>query len=182
MSDQSTLSFPVFKPLPEHDTLNVLMLLARISERVLVDGECWLWTGALTKDGYGHLSTGGSRLERAHRTVYRLCVGAIPSGVEVCHNCPGGDRPACINPAHLFLGTHTENMRDCARKGRIKSRDSRGEKNPAVKLADHQIVYVRKMFPTLPKGKAADILAAELGVSKATIYRIAKGDIWRHVG
>lgn len=79
--------------------------------------ECWLWTGSLTKSGgYGQLSRSRALGPiRANRISYELHIGPIPDGLCVLHLC---DTPACVNPAHLFLGTRGDNARDMARKGR----------------------------------------------------------------
>jgi hypothetical protein len=80
---------------------------------------CWIWTGALDQQGYGRLGVNRSA-QRAHRVSFELFVGPIPPGVgyhgtEVCHRC---DTPHCVNPQHLFLGAHRENMADMLAKGR----------------------------------------------------------------
>jgi hypothetical protein len=83
------------------------------------DGGCWLWNGAVQHNGYGYLHVGGRferRPVRAHRFSWELHRGPIPEGMHVCHSC---DTPACVNPDHLFLGSRSDNMRDCASKGRV---------------------------------------------------------------
>jgi hypothetical protein len=76
---------------------------------------CWLWNGALNKDGYGVF---GIKAEGAHRASYKMYKGEIPKGILVCHKC---DIPRCVNPDHLFLGTQLDNIRDAQSKNRIKT-------------------------------------------------------------
>lgn len=81
---------------------------------------CWEWTGHVNRGGYGTLGR-GRRDEKdvlAHRAAYEVTIGPIPAGLFVCHSC---DNRRCCNPAHLFLGTNTDNMRDAERKGRVKN-------------------------------------------------------------
>lgn len=79
--------------------------------------ECWLWMAApRDHKGYGSFDIQGkSRI--ASRVTYELCVGPIPDGMQVLHNCPVGDNPAYVNPAHLWIGTHADNMADRRAKG-----------------------------------------------------------------
>src|SRR6185369_7218363 len=96
----------------------------RFWSKVQKTESCWLWTGAINKNagGYGCFTVErGQPTQRAHRLAWEWANGPIPKGMDLCHNCPGGDNPRCVNPAHLFLGTRSENMRDAATKGQIKS-------------------------------------------------------------
>jgi hypothetical protein len=83
--------------------------------------ECWIWNGALSVDGYGHLflernhDTGRVHKTGAHCIAWMLGNGPIPGGMVICHRC---DNPPCVNPSHLFIGTQADNMRDCIAKGR----------------------------------------------------------------
>lgn len=95
-------------------------------------GDCWLWTGkTLKRNGYGYLwHPEEGRTIHAHRVSWLVHHGAIPDRLHVLHRC---DVPVCLNPAHLFLGTQLDNMRDMAAKGR-RSPDAHTRKG--VKFTD----------------------------------------------
>lgn len=76
---------------------------------------CWIWMGSKDKDGYGLISI-NSKYIGAHRVSWKLHFGPIPNNLFVCHHC---DTPSCVNPYHLFLGTHQDNMKDAGRKHRL---------------------------------------------------------------
>ena len=87
---------------------------------------CWLWIGSKWRTGYGYVRVGGKHTS-THRYFYMLYKGDIGDKM-VLHTC---DIPACVNPDHLFLGTQTDNMRDCAAKGRHAN--MKGTNNPNYK-------------------------------------------------
>ncbi len=127
-------------------------------------GGCWVWTGALQHNGYGHFHE-----MRAHRFSWVLANGEIPEGLFVCHRC---DNPPCVNPDHLFLGTHNDNMADMS----AKDRRARGEWSPNARLSDDAVRSILASTNTL------DALAKEHGVTKTTIARVRKRRAWKHLG
>jgi hypothetical protein len=132
-------------------------------------GSCWLWRGAvLGRDGYGGFSMarglprGHAAPLYAHRASWELANGPIPAGQLVLHSC---DVPACVNPAHLFLGTQRNNMEDAARKGRLNT-----PRPHRRKLTEEQREAVRQRYAA--GGVAMHTLAAEYGVTKPHIWQI----------
>lgn len=130
-------------------------------------GDCWLWTAA-TSRGYGRFGSG----HRAHRVAFTMEHGPIPPLMVVCHRC---DNTLCVNPAHLFLGTQRDNIRDMIAKrrggGQIRDRFA-----PAVvastRLSDDDVFAIRCL---LALGVRHVWIARAYGVSGAWIGMIAKG-------
>jgi hypothetical protein len=148
--------------------------LSRFLEKVAVGvGGCWRWTAA-TNGKYGKLfirkdERGRPVLEYAHRWSYQHFRGPIPDGLFVCHHC---DNPLCVNPAHLFLGTHLDNSRDAVRKGRQAS----GEECGASRLTWDEVRSIRRAFPR--EEREIQRWARRLGVARRTVYRVLSGETW----
>lgn len=127
-------------------------------------------------DGYGILKLEGSNIpKRAHRVVWEFCNGAVPKGMYVCHTC---DIRHCVNINHLFLGTHTDNMRDMINKGRGKQPDNRGSRHGLSKLTEKQVKSIKKL---LKLNISCRDIASKYGVNRNTIGDIKAGRGWKHV-
>lgn len=97
--------------------------VARFHTKYQTSPGCWLWQVSLYANGYGQVCVGRHRdgtqhNAYAHRVAYVLTHGDIPAGRVVMHSC---DTPACVNPAHLQLGTQRDNLRDAVIRGHIKT-------------------------------------------------------------
>lgn len=131
---------------------------------------CWLFTGSKGNTyGHGsiHIGARGSSPVYAHRLSWELANGPIPPGKHVLHNCPGGDRPRCVNPAHLFLGDQDANMKDAARKGRLHMPRPRRRK-----VTDAQIA---EMFALRRQGLTLEAIGAEFDVTKCFVSFVLRG-------
>lgn len=126
---------------------------------------CWNWLNAVNAGGYGVVYGGLS-----HRFVYEVVYGEIPNGMCVRHSC---DNPSCVNPDHLLIGTHTQNMRDMKERKRAKGGVLRGEKHSLTKLTLAQVQEIRES-----SGVSQKILAGKYGVSQATISNIKRAKTW----
>lgn len=128
---------------------------------------CWLWTANVNKDGYGTFRSGAS-VVKAHRFSYQEFVGPIPDGMLVCHRC---DNPACVNPDHLFIGSHADNMADMSAKGRATRKAPRfGSDHYLAKLDSAKAVEIFSL-------KGSGISSAELA-SRHCVTRAAITAIW----
>lgn len=137
-----------------------------------VNTGCWIWQRCVNNKGYGRVALAGTDMF-AHRASYECFVGSIASGLEVCHRC---DTPPCINPDHLFLGTHAENMRDSSNKGRTwKGGGGSGLKHTRAALTAEEVRFVRSS-PLSPQR-----LAPIVGASWMTIHRCKRRETYRDV-
>ena len=135
-------------------------------------GECWLWAGTRLPHGYGVFGRGRRDEGRAyaHRWLWESMNGSIPEGLCVLHHC---DNPPCVNPDHLFLGTHADNMADMISKGRQRYAPVRGEDHPSAKLTWDEVRAIRS------GGEDALLLAARYGVTRNHIYNVRSMRTWR---
>lgn len=129
---------------------------------------CWLWSGGL-RHGYGAFGLNSKNVS-AHRVSYEINIGPIKKGLFVCHTC---DVRSCVNPDHLFLGTHKDNMNDRDKKGR--NAYQKGEVNGNAKLTAAQVIEIRKS--TLSKIELSKLY----GVHKDHIHEIRRGNKWKHL-
>lgn len=123
---------------------------------------CWQWIGG-SSGGYESIRLeppNGNIKVRVHRWMWEYKYGAIPDGMEVCHKC---DNTLCVNPAHLFLGTQLDNVRDCIAKHRFNA----GGKN--AKLTHDDVVNILQMIAS---GRKLSKIAKSYGVSKSAIKAI----------
>lgn len=135
------------------------------------DNKCWEWQGWKDKNGYGAFKY-KNKAWTAHRIAWMLPNYIIPKRMEVCHSC---DNPSCVNPKHLFIGTHQDNMDDRERKGRNKP--PKGEAHGCHKLTKEQVEYIRQRY--VVGGVSQRFLAREYRVQQSTIWRIIHNLIWR---
>ncbi len=131
------------------------------------EDECWLWQGCLSKAGYGQIRFGG-KLYYAHRVAYSMTYGEIPDRMEILHTC---DFPRCCNPNHLQLGTHDDNMKDMAQKGR----GARGSRNGHAQLTADDVRRIRLLAEL---GRTKRLIANEFGVNRRQISRIIHKERW----
>lgn len=167
---------------------------------------CRIWLGGKSSKGYGAIST-GSKCKGTHRQIGTHVAawegehGPVPYGLMVCHHC---DTPACINPAHLFLGSSADNANDASRKGRLDWTDRhasrtdptriprgdrhgsrthpesipRGTKQGPAKLNDDK---VREIRADHAKGESIASIARRMEVGESTIRRVVQRTHWTHV-
>jgi len=141
---------------------------------------CWIWTAYLCPDGYGYIHTKHGRPKiGAHIASWILHVGSVPKGMCVCHNCPQGDTPSCVNPDHLWIGTQRENVLDRDKKGGSGAEKRTGVLNGLSKLNEDQVEQIRSLYAAGLRTQVS--LAEEYGVVQTCISRIVLNKIWKHL-
>jgi hypothetical protein len=150
-------------------------LAERFSSKVNHSDGCWLWIAHTDSCGYGQYKLNG-RYVKAHRYSWAHFNGEIPDGLHVLHKC---DTPACVNPAHLFTGTHSDNMRDMWEKRRHAIPKVRGELNPMSKLTQTKVDEIRSLYQRGVTGEfSLKGLSLCFGVSKSLIGLIVNYKVW----
>jgi len=139
--------------------------------RVSLKHECWQWFGVKHLNGYGRFRFNG-KYYLAHRFSWEFYKGEIPEKLDVCHTC---DNPSCVNPSHLFLGTHQQNMQDRTQK----ERQAKGELIGNSKLTEEDIILIKDLYQRykIPHSK----LAKMFQVNKSGISRIINKQMWKHI-
>ena len=134
---------------------------------------CWICTSH-KPDAHGYPQCSRNhRGTRISRVMYEKYRGPIPDGLFVCHKC---DNTMCINPQHLFLGTHQDNMDDMNKKGRHGRASTKGEKHGMAKLTEDKVREIRNI-----KGMNQREIAKKYGLHYTHVNKIIKREIWKHV-
>ena len=143
----------------------------KIDKTGYAPGACWNWTGTI-EHGYGRVKIEGRKYQ-AHRVAYAMYYGDFDPDQVVRHQC---HNKRCVNPAHLKLGTHADNVEDKVRAGR----QAKGEGNGASTLKEHQVIEIRRSYAQ--GGVSYRALADQFEVSKSAIFYVIKGGGWKHLG
>lgn len=127
------------------------------------EDECWLWMAGVNNTGYGRIRANGEAM-LAHRVAWFMANGEFPLR-DVLHSC---DNPRCVNPKHLRLGSHADNMRDMAKRLRSGNR----------KLSPSDVKEIRRR---LASGEKQWDVARAYGLRQCSISDIKLGKTWGHV-
>jgi hypothetical protein len=149
-------------------------LFEMFAESVEVDepDKCWLWTGNVLTTGLGYGRVNVNRKSYlAHRLSYEFLNGELPKDKLVLHHC---DNARCVNPHHLYAGTHQNNAVD--RASRKPNSFAHGEKSGHAKLTDDQVISIRQ------DSRSCYAIAKQYGVSPGLISMVKNRKVWKHLG
>lgn len=149
-------------------------VLARFWAKVTLAPGCWEWRGARCSKGYGSFGF-AKKIWGAHRLSMLIEHGAIPPDAQVLHHC---DNPGCVNPAHLYFGTHHQNMADRNSRGRARGGRNFGELAPSSRLRAEDVRNIRALATA---GYRQQDLAEAWGVHKATVNDAVLRKTWGHI-
>ena len=144
---------------------------------------CWEWNACTRHQGYGAFHTGSrkhgtEKMNQAHRMAWELTFGKIPDGLLVCHRC---DNKKCCNPFHLFVGTHSDNLKDAYDKGKkIFIPDNSGENSGLSKLTWKQVREIRKLKQMHPY-LSQRLIGKLYKVRQGTIWHILNDKTWKDI-
>lgn len=153
---------------PQYSTI-LARFWSKVASRSV--SECWPWLGGRSSCGYGsfRLTKTPNVKRAAHIVSWSLANGPVPAGYVVRHSC---DNRPCVNPSHLVLGTHADNVADRVARGR----SAVGERNGRARLTTAQALAI------LNSSEDARALALRYGVTHWTVNAIRNGESWRHLG
>ena len=131
---------------------------------------CWIWTAAHWRTGYGRFAKTHDESVCAHRMSYQLFCAEIPEGKCVCHKC---DNQSCVNPDHLFIGSHQDNVNDKV----SKNRQAKGSKIRTLALTKNEAAAIIKSTDSIRKlaDKYAVSYGIVWGIKNGKSYKWAKG-------
>lgn len=139
--------------------------------------DCWEWTGPKVRSGHGQVWD-GKRNVAAHR--YALAASGVNvDGLLACHRC---NNPGCVNPAHLYAGTHQDNINDAIAAGhKFGNPAPKGEANYSAVLTAAQVREIVRRYVPRHRENGTRAMAREFGAAQTTISKIVRGATWQHL-